>query len=132
VPSRRCNVRGRREEGWTFRHLPHDVTRLAGVAPIPASSGNRTRHRLDRDGNRKLNCALHRIAVTQGRVHAPARDVLARKQAGGKSRREALRCLERHLARRVWRLLLDAERGRSIDTVHAQRDLPGPRIAATA
>jgi transposase len=45
--------------------------RLAGVAPIPASSGNRSRYRLDRGGNRQLNCALHRIAVTQGRFHAP-------------------------------------------------------------
>ncbi len=99
--------------------------RLAGVAPIPASSGNRTRHRLDRGGNRRLNCALHRIAVTQGRCHTPAREFLAKKQAEGKTRREALRCLKRHLARRVWRLLLDAERGRSEDTVDAQRDSQG-------
>jgi transposase len=106
--------------------------RLAGVAPIPASSGQRTRHRLDRGGNRRLNCALHRIAVTQGRCHAPAREFLARKQAEGKSRMEALRCLKRHLARRVWRLLLDAERGRPTNTVHAQRDLPTPQFAATA
>jgi len=76
--------------------------RLAGVAPIPASSGARTRHRLDPGGNRQLNCALHRIAVTQGRCHAPAREFLARKQAEGRSRREALLCLKRHLARRVW------------------------------
>ena len=67
------------------------LARLAGVAPIPASSGNRNRHRLDRGGNRQLNCALHRIAVTQGRVHPPAREFLARKQAEGKSRMEALR-----------------------------------------
>lgn len=106
--------------------------RLAGVAPVPASSGNRTRHRLDRGGNRKLNCALHRIAVTQGRVHDPAREFLARKQAEGKTRREALRCLKRHLARRVWRLLIRSERGRSEDTVDAQRDPAGPRIMATA
>jgi transposase len=106
--------------------------RLAGVAPIPASSGARVRHRLDRGGNRQLNCALHRIAVTQGRCHAPAREFLARKQAEGKSRLEALRCLKRHLARRVWRLLLKSERERSINTVHTQRDLPGPQIAAMA
>jgi transposase len=106
--------------------------RLAGVAPIPASSGMRTRHRLDRGGNRQLNCALHRIAVTQGRVHPPAREFLAKKQAEGKSRIEALRCLKRHLARRVWRLLIDSERERSMNTVHPQRDLPAPRIAATA
>jgi transposase len=106
--------------------------RLAGVAPIPASSGDRSRHRLDRGGNRQLNCALHRIAVTQGRCHVPARDFLAKKQAEGKSRREALRSLKRHLARRVWRLLIESERGRSEDTVDAQRDLPGPRIVAMA
>jgi transposase len=106
--------------------------RLAGVAPIPASSGQRTRHRLDRGGNRQLNCALHRIAVTQGRCHAPAREFLARKQAEGKTRIEALRCLKRHLARRVWRLLIDSERERSIPTVHAQRDLPTPQFAAAA
>jgi transposase len=106
--------------------------RLAGVAPIPASSGMRTRHRLDRGGNRQLNCALHRIAVTQGRCHAPAREFLARKQAEGKSRIEALRCLKRHLARRVWQLLLKSERERSINTVDTQRDLPGPQFAAMA
>ena len=106
--------------------------RLAGVAPIPASSGMRARHRLDRGGNRQLNCALHRIAVTQGRCHAPAREFLARKQAEGKSRIEALRCLKRHLARRVWRLLLNAERGRSMTTVDTQRDSLAPQLAAMA
>jgi transposase len=85
------------------------LARLAGVAPIPASSGKRDRHRLDRGGNRQLNCALHRIAVTQGRVHPPARAYLARKQAEGKSRMEALRCLKRHLARTVWQALRSAE-----------------------
>ena len=45
----------------------------AGAAPLPASSGARQRHRLNRSGNRQLNCALHRIAINQGRLHAPAR-----------------------------------------------------------
>jgi len=85
------------------------LARLAGVAPIPASSGKRDRHRLDRGGNRQLNCALHRIAVTQGRVHPPARDYLLRRQEEGKSRMEALRCLKRHLARAVWQALRRAE-----------------------
>jgi len=106
--------------------------RLAGVAPVPASSGQRIRHRLDRGGNRQLNCALHRIAVTQGRVHAPAREFLAKKQAEGKSRIEALRCLKRHLARRVWRLLLESERERAITTVDTQRDSLAPQIAVAA
>lgn len=105
--------------------------RLAGVAPIPASSGMRTRHRLDRGGNRQLNCALHRIAVCQGRVHPPAREFLERKQAEGKSRREALRCLKRHLARRVWQLLVDSERGRS-ETPLTLRGTPTVQIAARA
>jgi transposase len=81
------------------------LARHAGVAPIPASSGARARHRLDRSGNRQLNCALHRLAVSQGRLYPPARDYLARVEAGGHTRREALRCLKRHLANVVFRLL---------------------------
>jgi transposase len=81
------------------------LARLAGIAPIPASSGIRDRHRLDRGGNRNLNCAFHRLAVTQGRVHAEAREYLARKQAEGRTRMDALRCLKRHLVRRVFNLL---------------------------
>ena len=77
------------------------LARHAGVAPLDASSGKHQRHRLDRGGNRQLNCALHRIAVTQGRVHPPARAYLERKQNEGKSRREAIRCLKRQLARTV-------------------------------
>jgi len=81
------------------------LARHAGVAPLEASSGKRQRHRLDRGGNRQLNCALHRIAITQGRVHPPAQAYLERKQAEGKSRREALRCLKRQLARPVYTTL---------------------------
>jgi transposase len=81
------------------------LARHAGVAPLDASSGKHQRHRLDRGGNRQLNCALHRIAVTQGRVHAPARAYLERKQQEGKSRREAIRCLKRQLARTVFSTL---------------------------
>jgi transposase len=81
------------------------LARTAGSAPIPASSGRTQRHRLDRGGNRQLNCALHRIAITQGRVHAPARAYLERKQNEGKSRREAIRCLKRQLARTVYSML---------------------------
>jgi transposase len=81
------------------------LARHAGVAPLEASSGKHRRHRLDRGGNRQLNCALHRIAVTQARVHPPARAYLERKQAEGKSRREAIRCLKRQLARTVYTTL---------------------------
>jgi len=81
------------------------LARHAGVAPLEASSGKHQRHRLDRGGNRQLNCALHRIAITQARVHPPARAYLERKQSEGKSRREALRCLKRQLARTVYTTL---------------------------
>jgi transposase len=81
----------------------------AGVAPLPASSGQTQRYRLNRRGNRQLNAALHRIAITQMRTHGPARAFMARKRAEGKSNREALRCLKRHLARTVWQTLRAAE-----------------------
>ena len=85
----------------------------AGVAPLPASSGNTQRYRLNRRGNRQLNAALHRMAVTQMRTHEPAQTFLARKRAEGKSTREALRCLKRHLARTVWRALRASEERRT-------------------
>lgn len=111
------------------------LARLAGVAPIPASSGNRQRHRLDRRGNRQLNCALHRIAVTQGRVHEPAREFLARKQAEGKSRMEALRCLKRHLARAVWQALRSAQYRQSTNSLSLNENpsklRPVPTLALT-
>ena len=81
------------------------LARHSGVAPLEASSGKQRRHPLDRGGNRQLNCALHRIAITQGRVHGPARAYLERKQSEGKSRREAIRCLKRQLARTVYATL---------------------------
>ena len=86
-------------------HTDAQLARHAGVAPLEASSGKHQRHRLDRGGNRQLNCALHRIAITQARIHPPARAYLERKQNEGKSRREALRCLKRQLARTVYTTL---------------------------
>jgi transposase len=94
-----------------FRSDAH-FARMAGVAPIPASSGRRDRHRLHRGGNRQLNRALHIIAITRGRLDPETRAYLQRKEAEGKSRMEAMRCLKRHLARRYYRLL--SERSRSM------------------
>ena len=81
------------------------LARHGGVAPLEASSGRVQRHRLDRGGNRQLNAAFYRIAITQARYHPPARAYLERKQAEGKSRREAIRCLKRQLARTVYTTL---------------------------
>ena len=78
---------------------------LAGVAPIPASSGQTSRMRLNRGGNRQINRALHGIVLAQVRTYQPAQAFVARKKAEGKSWREALRALKRHLARIVFRLL---------------------------
>lgn len=100
----------------------------AGVAPVPVSSGRTDRYRLNRRGNRQLNCALHRIAVTQLRMHEPARAFMARKRAEGKTKREALRCLKRHLARVVWRLLRCAEERREAMLGH-QEPSPHPALA---
>ena len=77
----------------------------AGVAPLDASSGRQRRHRLNRTGNRQLNAALHMIALTQARLHPPAKAYLARRRADGKTGKEAIRALKRHLARVLFRLL---------------------------
>jgi transposase len=83
--------------------------RLAGVAPIPASSGQTTRHRLSRGGDRQLNRALHTIALHR-RQHDPATQAyIAQRIAEGKSRRHATRLLKRYLARRLYRLLQQQE-----------------------
>ena len=81
------------------------LARAAGVAPIPVSSGKTNRHRLDRGGNRQLNAAIHRVALTRARCHPETRDYLARRRADGKTGLEAMRCLKRHLTRRIWHLL---------------------------
>jgi transposase len=79
--------------------------RLAGVAPIPASSGQTQRHRLSRGGDRQLNRAIHTI-VLHRRHHDPAtRDYIARRIAEGKTAREATRLVKRYLARHLYRLL---------------------------
>jgi transposase len=83
--------------------------RLAGVAPVPASSGQTTRHRLSRGGDRQLNRALHTIALHR-RQHDPAtRNYIARRIAEGKSRRDATRLLKRYLARHLYRVLQTQE-----------------------
>jgi transposase len=78
------------------------LARAGGIAPIPVSSGQTNRHRLDRGGNRQLNTAIHRVAVTRARCHPETRAYIARKRAEGKSHKDAIRCLKRHLARRIW------------------------------
>jgi transposase len=79
--------------------------RYAGTAPVPASSGASHRHRFNRRGNRQLNAALHRVAVTQLRIHEPAKAYMAKKRAEGMSKTEAIRALKRHLSRVVFKTM---------------------------
>jgi transposase len=76
-----------------------------GTAPIEVSSGDTVRHRLSRSGNRQLNNALHMAAHVQRSHPGAGRDYYLRKIAEGKSRREAMRCLKRQIAKSVYRQL---------------------------
>ncbi len=77
-----------------------------GTAPLPVWSSNRIRHRLSRTGNRQLNAAIHRIAVTQKRCHEPAQVYLGRRIANNDTKSEALRALKRKLSDVVYRALV--------------------------
>jgi transposase len=77
----------------------------SGSAPIPCSSGQRTQYRLNRGGDRQLNHALHIIAITRAHHDPATKEYLARKERDGKTKKGALRCLKRYLARRFHRIL---------------------------
>jgi transposase len=79
---------------------------LAGVAPIPANSGQvTTRYRLNRYGDRHLNTALHTVVQIRIQYQPATRDYVARRTAEGKTSREIKRCLARYVARDLYRLL---------------------------
>jgi transposase len=78
---------------------------LCGAAPVPASSGKTDRHRLNRGGNRQANSALHMIAVSRIRLDERTRTYIAKKTSEGKSKREAMRCLKRYIAREIFTVL---------------------------
>jgi transposase len=77
----------------------------AGVAPIPAISGRTDRHRLSRGGNRQLNAAIHRIAITQLRLAGPGQVYYQRRRAQGDGTGEAVRALKRRITRAVYQQL---------------------------
>jgi len=78
---------------------------LAGTNPIPAPSGQVVRHRLNRGGDRQLNCALHTVVLVRLRDDPETKAYVARRTAEGKSLRDVKRCLKRHIARQLFRLL---------------------------
>jgi transposase len=96
---------------WSHRNRVRSeacFARLAGVAPLPASSGQTIRHRLSRGGDRQLNRALHTV-ILHRRQHDPAtREYIARRLAEGKSSRDATRILKRYLARHLYRVMQNA------------------------
>ena len=81
---------------------------LCGAAPLPASSGRTTRHRLNRGGDRQANAALHRVVVTRMRRHQPTLDYVQRRTREGKTKAEIIRCLKRFVAREVFGYLCAA------------------------
>jgi transposase len=97
-------------------HSEAALARLCGVAPIPASSGQTTRHRLHRGGDRQANHAIHMIVVNRLRWHDPTKAYLQRRTTEGKTKKEIIRCLKRAVIRELYRAL--------------KTDLPGFRAAA--
>lgn len=90
-----------------------------GSAPVPVWSGNTTRHRLNRGGNRQLNAALHRIAVTQLRLRGAGHAYVEHRLTQGGTMREAIRALKRRISDEVYRRLSRDESARSILTESA-------------
>jgi transposase len=88
-----------------------DLALYAGVAPLEVSSAGRVRHRLNRGGNRQLNVILYRIALTQLRSLPAAQTYVTRRMSEGKTKREAIRALKRHLVRAIFRLWQECLRG---------------------
>ncbi|WP_164519862.1 transposase [Flaviflexus salsibiostraticola] len=115
---------------------PVRSVQLAGVAPIPASSGQRTRHRLSRGGNRNANNALHRIVLLRMR-HREPRTVayFTRRRAEGLSDRDIMRCLKRHIANEIYKVLmspgLDNPVGQELRQLRREAGIPLTVLADT-
>ena len=93
--------------GENIDRMPSEASfaKLAGVAPLPASSGKTTRHRLNRGGDRRANWALYMIAVGRMKDHPETLAYIQRRTTEGKTTPEIIRCLKRHLARHIYRAL---------------------------
>ena len=105
---------------------------LCGASPIEASSGPRRRHRLNRGGNRAANNALWRIATVRLRFDQRSIDYAARRSAEGKTRREIIRCLKRHIAREIYQLLIDPPQVPHGPDLRRQRNQRGLTLEDTA
>jgi transposase len=100
-------------------HSEASFAALCGVSPVEASSGKTSRRRLNRGGDRQANAALYRIALSRLRWDQPTRDYLDKRITEGKTRREAMRCLKRYIAREAYHIITAPRPG-----------TPGPQTAA--
>jgi transposase len=87
-------------------HSEAALAHLAGISPLPASSGRTDRHRLNRGGDRAANAAIHRIVLCRMRYHQRTRAYVDRRTAQGLSKKEIMRCLKRYVVREVHTALL--------------------------
>jgi transposase len=87
-------------------HSEASFAALCGSSPLDASSGRQQRHRLNRGGNREANCALHMITVNRHRWDSRTQEYVERRMAEGKTKREAMRCLKRYIARELYQKIV--------------------------
>jgi transposase len=91
-------------------HSEAALAKLAGISPIPASSGQKSgKHRINRGGHRQLNAAIYRTVIVRMRFHEPTIAYVARRTAEGKSKRDIIRCLKRYVIREVYHLVRSAQ-----------------------
>lgn len=98
---------------------------LTGVSPIPASSGKTHRYRLNRGGDRRANCAIHTIALVRYSSDKRTKAYINKKQAEGKTKRDALRCLKRHVANDIYRLITNPPTVPTVDDLRPSRQQRG-------
>lgn len=91
--------------------------RIAGTCPIPASSGNTVRHRLNRGGDRRLNRALNTIVLTRMRTDPDTQRYIERRTAEGRTSKEIRRCLKRYVTRQLYRTLSSGTQGEVLSTM---------------
>lgn len=105
---------------------------LVGVAPIPASSGKTTRHRLSRGGDRAANSAIHHVVITRMAIDQRTRNYVERRTAEGKSKKEIMRCLKRYVAREIYHQIVNPIPAPTISDLRPQRQHLGITLAIAA
>jgi transposase len=105
---------------------------LVGAAPIPASSGKTTRHRLSRGGDRNANLALHRIVLTRMSTCGQSKTYVSKRTAEGKSKREIIRCLKRYVAREIYRQITNPQAAPNNAGLRQRRNEIGVTLASAA